>query len=380
MAGDTDNGNGSDRDMKTIEGPNNRLYLDHEPKTVCLVGMGPSIQDYMGETLTQELRLTHHDEVWGINMVSNCIKTDLCFWMDDLQDQANHKPYQMTPLENTRAVLAGDPGKILSTVADDIVKAWAREIFQDMECLPIHEFDSMVNAFDHFAASGKFSDLRFGTVASIRKAMNEDRSKSFFHPEKNLSGLIEVLAKNGTPVYSSIRRPDLVPHSLDYPIDEIAKIGIEFFGKPYLNNGVAMAIGYGIWKKVKSIKIYGCDFTYPNRNFAESGRACVESWMTLCAFKEIQIILSPNTSLMDQCAEQGIYGYQKQPEIDLGGGKRITYVKADQVQAGKYVSQNYQPEDSSGLNRPLHDGELKDELLRPNGDFATPPDARPQPG
>jgi len=49
------------KEFKTIEGPNGRLYLDHSPKTVCLVGMGPSIQDFMGETLTQELRPEHHD-------------------------------------------------------------------------------------------------------------------------------------------------------------------------------------------------------------------------------------------------------------------------------------------------------------------------------
>jgi len=210
--------------MNRIEGPKGRIYPDHSPKTVALIGMGPSFHDFLNETLTQELTPEHHDEVWGINMIGNSMRCDLIFWMDDLRLQAAFKP-----------------------------------------------------------------------------------------------GLIKTLADHGQPVMTAKRHWDLVPNSYDFPIDEIGEIAVKTFGKPYLNNGVAMAIAYAIWKKVKCIKIYGCDFTYPNREFAESGRACVEAWITLAIARGIAIGLPPHTSIMDVVSEQGVYGYAEQPEIVVDG-------------------------------------------------------------
>ena len=62
--------------MKQIEGPRGRIYPDHSPKRVALIGMGPSFQDYLQETMTQELTPEHHDEVWGINMIGNALRCD----------------------------------------------------------------------------------------------------------------------------------------------------------------------------------------------------------------------------------------------------------------------------------------------------------------
>lgn len=234
--------------MKSIEGPKGRLYPGHQPKTVALIGMGPSFQDFLSETLTQELTPEHHDEVWGINMVGNTMRCDLIFWMDDLKLQSAFKP-----------------------------------------------------------------------------------------------GLIQMLDRHKTPVMSVKRHADLVGNSFDYPIDEIAGIACPIFGKPYLNNGVAMAIAYAIWKGVKTLKIYGADFTYPGRDYAESGRACVEAWMTLAIARGVAIGLPPHTSLMDVVKDHGVYGYAEQPEIEVNG---VVYrYQKTGTEDGKYGG--YAPPDSS---------------------------------
>lgn len=219
-------------------------YLDHNPKVVALVGMGPSIVDIFNETLTQECSPNWVDEVWAINMVANTVEHDLVFWMDDFKEQQNFKP-----------------------------------------------------------------------------------------------GLFELLRRRGKPVITSVAHTDIVPNSYDYPVSEVSQFSIPYFGKPYLTNGVAMGIAYAMWKEVKVLKIYGCDFTYPNRNFAEEGRACTEAWITLASTKGMEVQLSPATSLFDVAKDTGIYGYAQQPLIEGPDGVTFRYEK----QAGKY-----KPEDSSG--------------------------------
>jgi hypothetical protein len=272
-----------------------KKYLKHSPKTVALVCMGPSIGDYLGETLTQEYTPGHADEVWVINMSSNAIQHDVVFWMDDLEEQSKFRP-----------------------------------------------------------------------------------------------PLIAALRKRGKPVITSVRRPKLVPNSYDYPINEIATMPlgpkqvpvIEIFGKPYLNNGVAQAIAYALWKDVKLLKVYGADFSYPNRDYAESGRACVEAWITIASFGGMQIALCPNTSLMDSVKDHGIYGYKDQPEIALPDGNVFQYRKLDNSEIGKYRQRNapvhpvagYVPEDSSGAKKdavqvpvPGSDGSKPRRRRRANG-------------
>jgi hypothetical protein len=228
-----------------------KRYLDHSPKSVALVCMGPSTVDYFGPTLTQEFDPDWVDEVWCINMAANAMRCDVVFWMDDLIEQEKFRP-----------------------------------------------------------------------------------------------NLFKALRRFKVPVVTSVSRPDVVPNSYDYPIEEVGRIGIPVFGKPYLNNGVAMAIGYALWKGVKKFLMFGADFSYPNRDFAESGRGCVESWVTLAATRDMQITISPSSSLMDMVKDAGIYGYREQPEIVLEDGSIFKYVKREDAEIGRYV-----PEDSSGVKK-----------------------------
>lgn len=231
-------------------------YLIHSPKTVALVGMGPSVMDMANETLTQEYRTSWADEVWTINMAANFVRSDMVIWMDDLSDQNAKFPH-----------------------------------------------------------------------------------------------LMDALRKWDIPVLTSKSYPNIVPKSYDYPVSEIGNIGLQIWGKPYLNNGVAMAVAYALFKGVKHMRIYGCDFTYPDRNYAESGRACVEAWMTVAAMRDMLIFLPTHTSLCDVHGDMGIYGYKDQPQIVAPDGKIFQYErKAAPTNGAVTATPAYQPEDSSGRN------------------------------
>lgn len=252
-----------------------KRYLTHFPKKVALICMGPSVVDLLSETLTQEFNLDFADERWVVNMSTNCFRTDVVFWMDDLAQQYNFKPR-----------------------------------------------------------------------------------------------LIEALRTFGEPVITSKSYPELVPNSYDYPLQEICSMPlgpkkvpiIDILGKPYLNNGVAMAIAYAMHKQVEILKIYGADFSYPNRDYAESGRACVETWIALASYAGVQVQLCPNTSLLDAVKDHGIYGYAEQPAIELPDGRVFQYKRPDPNSIGRYGVdaqphnrdlanagvKGYVPEDSSG--------------------------------
>jgi len=150
--------------------------------------------------------------------------------------------------------------------------------------------------------------------------------------------LFRALRKFGMPVITSVARPEVVPNSWDYHIQEIGAMAVPVFGKPYLNNGVAMAIAYAMHIGVEAMVIYGADFSYPNRDYAESGRACVECWITLAGVRGMNISLCPTTSLMDSVKDHGIYGYAEQPAIKLPDGQIFQYVKQSDI--GKYIPED----------------------------------------
>lgn len=178
-------------------------------------------------------------------------------------------------------------------------------------------------------------------------------------------GLFDLLRRRGKPVITSVARRDVVPNSYDYPLDEICATAIPAFGKPYLTNGVAMAVAYAMWKGVETLKIYGCDFTYPNRNFAEEGRACVEAWITLANLKGMSVQLSPTTSLFDTVSDHGVYGYAVQPEITLPNGVKFKYEVKDQS-AGRYVATDSSGEKDVSTYLPRSPGQRDDANARPD--------------
>lgn len=236
-----------------------KVYLDHQPRKIAIIGMGPSIIDYMPKCLTQEWSPDLYDEVWAVNMAANFVVHDLVIWMDDLKSQQEFRP-----------------------------------------------------------------------------------------------NLLRGLVKRGMPVLTSKAYPDIVPASFDFPLSEVSQISMPFFAKPYLNNGVAMAIAYAIFKNVMTIDIYGADFTYPGRDYAESGRACVEAWIVIACSRGMNVGLPGRTSLLDTVKDGGIYGYAEQPEVQLPNGVKFQYARASEVDeaTGSVIPvtevPQYVAEDSSG--------------------------------
>ena len=269
--------------MNPIDTP--RLFrADGSPVTsVAIIGMGPSMQGFLTEIITQDRTEPIADEIWTINLASLAIRTDRVVWMDDLEEQ-----------------------------------------------------------------------------------------------NKNFAFSLWDIARLNVPVLTATAHPEIVPLSYAYPINDVAVLSLQYFGRVYLNNSVAYAIGYAHAMGVKSLKLYGCDFTYPNWNHAERGRACVESWLVAHVDRGGQVALPEGTSLFDQVHGNFLYGYAKQPDITLPNGAVLKYVELpNHEKRGAYV-----PQDTSGVTnaQPAADGPVSGAVSGAEGPAAGGDASEPLPG
>ena len=65
------------------------MTLSTRPKSVALLGMGPSLRSYMDDSFRKK-NLQHFDEVWGVNTVHRIFKCDKIWAMDDLKYGIGH--------------------------------------------------------------------------------------------------------------------------------------------------------------------------------------------------------------------------------------------------------------------------------------------------
>ena len=146
-------------------------------------------------------------------------------------------------------------------------------------------------------------------------------------------------AKLNIPIFScelDKRCPGLV----EYPIDEILKAT----NCHYINNTVAYAIAFAVYNEVAVLKLFGIDFSYQgNLHFAESGRACVEFWLSKCISEGMQVQVAGTSGLLDTNvpAEQKLYGYHRlaDPLVVLEDEKGLLTKKVSEMTVNKVEQQ-----------------------------------------
>lgn len=125
---------------------------------------------------------------------------------------------------------------------------------------------------------------------------------------KPLEGYADWLHLHKGPIYTSQVEPEF-PGSVLYPLDEVVKD----LGFPYFNSTPAYALAYAIHLRVKTVKIYGCDYRYDNTNDGVKGRACMEYWIARAEAVGVKIWLPSTTTLCDQSTGRVLYGYSHNP-------------------------------------------------------------------
>jgi len=119
-------------------------------------------------------------------------------------------------------------------------------------------------------------------------------------------GMLKWLRHHPGPVYTSTAFEDW-PGLVEFPLEEV----LNTLGVPYLNNTVAYAVAYALFIGVKSIHMFGADYTYPDAHIRESGRACTEFLLGFAAARGVRICVPRDTTLLDatEPMEKQFYGY-----------------------------------------------------------------------
>ena len=170
-----------------------------------------------------------------------------------------------------------------------------------------------------------------GVLPRIDRAFILDPMSRFFDTEDagSMTEMMRlVLPTAYYPIYSC-ELDERVPAVEEYPLESVVKE----LGCSYFNNTIPYAIAYALWSKVKSVSIFGVDFTYKtNMHFAESGRGCVEFWLSKCIDAGITIAIAPRSSLLDTDIDMRdkLYGYHRLAD------PTVSYVKDGKMNVCKY--------------------------------------------
>lgn len=117
----------------------------------------------------------------------------------------------------------------------------------------------------------------------------------------------DKLAALPVPIYTSVSDKRF-PNSVDFPIREVAA---HFGNFSYYNTTVAYAIAHAIYEGRKTLYLYGCDFSYPDKAVGESGRSCAEYWIGQAIARGIKVMI-PKCTLLDNWRDKRpLYGYGK---------------------------------------------------------------------
>lgn len=181
-----------------------------------------------------------------------------------------------------------------------------------------------------------------GVIPNPDRVFAMDPMSRYFDTEDagNQTSLMrKTLSLLTCPIYSC-ELDKRVPAVIEYPLEDI----VEQLGCAYFNNTIAYAVAFGLWSEVKSMSIFGVDFTYnTNMHFAEAGRACVEFWLSKSMDAGIKISIAPRSTLLDTDIDfkDKLYGYHRlnDPKVTYQNGAGIKVCKFSEIQ----IQENSKP-------------------------------------
>jgi len=174
--------------------------------------------------------------------------------------------------------------------------------------LDFHLSISHSNQFDEVWAINAMA----GIIREVDRTFMLDPATRFLDSDAagTQTGLMrKILKSHPGPIYTC-ELDDRCTNLVEFPLLEVVKET----GSSYLNNTVCFAIAFAMYNKVGRINMFGVDFTYKgNLHFAESGRACVEFWLSKCISAGIVVSVAPRSGLLDTdvSLQDKVYGYHR---------------------------------------------------------------------
>lgn len=213
------------------------------PERICILGLGPTSQDWHAAHVQYTPPIEQVDEVWTVNKGFRTVKADMVFIMDDLVDEA-----RKSPRYGKEIALAEIP-VITSTTDTEVLCKWPM----------VHKYP-----------------------------------------------LAEVLQFWGRHIYSGRAEGQLDDDAaLKYGLQECA----------YFNNSIPYMLAYAGMIGVKSICLFGCDYTFPGSAAREDDRANAEYWLSALQFGlSVAFTFPARTTILNRNQPRTFYGFNgRQP-------------------------------------------------------------------
>jgi hypothetical protein len=142
----------------------------------------------------------------------------------------------------------------------------------------------------------------------------------------------DLLKKSKVPIITSKAYPEY-PMSMEYPLHAV----INHLGFDYFTTTPAYAIAFAIHIGVEVIRLYGCDYTYPDADMNEKGRGAVEFWCGYAMAKGITVRPCARSTLL--C--------QNEPDAKLYGFTGLEVRRTDTTPSAFYIGKKRKPRESA---------------------------------
>ena len=164
----------------------------------------------------------------------------------------------------------------------------------------------------------------------------------------SVGNMLKEFKKTKLPIMTSRRYEDY-PTSVEYPLEEVIN---EVAGMPYFNGTVAYAVAYAIYKRVKQLSLFGCDYAWADTpHKCEAGRACCEYWIRAAQDRGMVVKVLDLSTLLNG-GKPEFYGYDtRQVNLSVVNGKaKITFTEKTPPSAEE-MEKRYDHTDMSNLKR-----------------------------
>jgi len=119
--------------------------------------------------------------------------------------------------------------------------------------------------------------------------------------------LIKEINEKDFPVYT-LGKYEVLKNNVQYPMQDILK-GFEI---SYLINNISYMIALAILQKPKNIILFGVDMDYgTNTEYMYNDKACIEFWLGMAKGKDINFIISEQSTLMKRRGRNNYYGMKE---------------------------------------------------------------------
>lgn len=122
------------------------------------------------------------------------------------------------------------------------------------------------------------------------------------------------------PIITSKAYPHRFPQGIEYPLQQV----IDWCGHQaaiFHDNSIPYALAYAGFIGVKTLVLYGCDYSYPNLDRVEAGREVTTHWVGFLKGRGMQVAITESSSLLQTYRRvrdpefRPFYGYLRPPIV-----------------------------------------------------------------